>query len=305
MRCKKHLSDYSSGVGVCASCLRERLHILVQTQSNDQTQVVLVRPHLEDDQHRKSDAIQPQIVFPRSVSPYVSRRKSDNTAAHLQRFYSTPQIGPNGVIAQENTSDLYTRRRGKFSILAKLFRSKTQRLDSDPSFDVDPRYSISGSSAMAIPETVNETPSSWFSSLFASKSKKKKMLSKSFPAFGDRRKCRGMSPTEESDEECGGRFSDYSSEETPRWKETPIRATPQAKRRQNHRNAAGMAFCLSPLVRPSPNHRSWTQKGVTPENVIPSGDVRVPVKPHLSDAASFRGNRSRKLANFGRLNPKY
>ncbi|KAL8119397.1 hypothetical protein AgCh_016788 [Apium graveolens] len=301
MRCGIHFFDFSSGVGVCATCLRERLQIIIQTQSNDQS-VLLVRPQLDEDEHRKSDAIQPQIVFPRSVSPYVSRRKSDNSGAQLQRFYSTPQIGPNGVIT-ENRSDLYTRRRGKFGILSKLFRSKTQKLDADLNYDARPRHSTSVVETTVISEAVNETTSSWFSSLFSSKSKKK-MLSKSFPAFGDRRNRRGMSPTAESDEECGDKCSDCSSEASPRWKETPIRATPQSKRRQNHRNVAGMAFCLSPLVRPSPN-RSWTQKGVTPESVIPGGDVRVPVKPHLGDAASFRGNRSRKLANFGRLNPKY
>lgn len=301
MRCRTHFFDFSSGVGVCATCLRERLHVLIQTQSNDQS-VLLVRSQLDEDEHRKSDAIQPQIVFPRSVSPYVSRRKSDNAAAQLQRFYSTPQIGPNGVLT-ENRSDVYTRRRGKFGILSKLFRSKTQKLDADLNYDARPRYSTSGVETTVFSEAVHETTSSWFSSLFASKSKKK-MLSKSFPAFGDRRNCRGLSPTAESDEECGDTFSDCSSEASPRWKETPIRATPQSKRRQNHRNVAGMAFCLSPLVRPSPN-RSWTQKGVTPESVFPSGDGRVPVKPHLGEAASFRGNRSRKLANFGRFNPKY
>lgn len=259
MRCKKHLTDCSSAVGVCATCLRERLHILIQTQSNHQTsQVLLVRPQLEGDHE-----IQPQIVFPRSVSPYVSRRK---TAAHLQRLYSTPQIGPNGIIITDDKKSSA----GKFSIFSNLFRSKTHKLD----FDAKPRNS-------------NSDAPSWFSSLFA----KKKMMSKSFPAFGDRR---GM----ESDDG----FSNYSSGSSPGWKETPIRATPQAKRKQNH--VAGLAFCLSPLVRPSPN-RSWTQKGVTPESVIPSGDVRVPTKPHLGAAASFRGNRSRKLANFGRLNPKY
>ncbi|KAL1809184.1 hypothetical protein DCAR_0728726 [Daucus carota subsp. sativus] len=292
MRCRKHFFDFSSDVGVCATCLRERLNVLIQTQSNDQP-VLLVRPQLDDDEHRKSDAIQPQIVFPRSVSPYVSRRKSDTTAAQLHRFYSTPQIGPNGVIDTERRS------RGKFSILSKLFRSKTQKLDAHRNIGDRRTYSTSDASGIEIPEAVSETTPSWFSSLFASKSKKK-MMSKSFPAFGNRKNHRGMSPAVESDEEWGDKVSDYSTQASP-WKETPVRATP---RRQNQRYVAGMAFCLSPLVRPSPN-RSWTLKGVTPESVVPSGDGRAPVKPHLAEAASFRGNRSRKLANFGRLNPKY
>ncbi|GFY90357.1 hypothetical protein Acr_07g0005540 [Actinidia rufa] len=92
MRCKKHLTDLSSRVGVCASCLRERLSALIATQARAQAQ--------ED--RRKYDAQNPppHVAFPRSVSPYVAgnlTHQSDHLHRSLkdQLFFSTPQIGPN------------------------------------------------------------------------------------------------------------------------------------------------------------------------------------------------------------------
>ncbi|CAH2048972.1 unnamed protein product [Thlaspi arvense] len=138
---------------------------------------------------------------------------------------------------------------------------------------------------------------------------------KSKAGFG-RRTCRnrdrGMSPARVSDygdeEECCGGSSGYSSESSQCWKQTPQRYAPAAARRvggrpSHSRNVSGLTFCLSPLVRASPNPH-WNQKGMPPEMGF-SGEIRVPVKPHLSTAASFCANRSRKLADFGRLNPNH
>lgn len=102
-------------------------------------------------------------------------------------------------------------------------------------------------------------------------------------------------------DEWGDKMSGYSSESSP--KETPIRATPNLRRQNQGRNV--VAFCLSPLVRPSPK-RSLNKKGMLPEIVIQRGEMRVsPARPNLGVAASFRANRSRKLANLGRFRPDY
>lgn len=98
---------------------------------------------------------------------------------------------------------------------------------------------------------------------------------------------RGMEQEEESEGwSCG-------SEE---WRKTPL--TNRRTRNGQNRNVSGMAFCLSPLVRASPN-RQWSQKSGLAAD---SGEIKGQVKPHLSTAASFCANRSRKLADFGRGN---
>jgi hypothetical protein len=66
-------------------------------------------------------------------------------------------------------------------------------------------------------------------------------------------------------------------------------------------SGSGMALCLSPLVRASPNRR-WNHKGLPPEMAAAAEIRAAATKPHLSAAASFCANRSRKLADFGRVN---
>lgn len=301
MRCKKHFTDLSSIVGVCASCLRERLFTLIEAQAQAQLQA-----HARED-HRKFDANPPELIFPRSVSPYISRRKSDNAAAWPQlkhslsdqRFYSTPQIGPNGVII---ASSLYKKKQGKFSLLSALFRSKTQKFDLDPSLDSKSRESFSTTTTTASP--------SWFSNFFPGKRKEKShnfTISDPTVDRGNQKSHRGMSPTVESDDECCDRSSGYTSDSSQGWKETPQRtAAPvhRSGRRQNQpRNLSSLAFCLSPLVRASPNSH-WNQKGMPLEATLP-GEIRAPAKPRLGVAAAFRANRSRKLGQFGKFHPNY
>ncbi|XP_059636034.1 uncharacterized protein LOC132278248 [Cornus florida] len=305
MRCKKHLPDLSSSVGVCATCLRERLVALIAAQAQAQLRA---QAQLAQDDRRKSDPHPPPLLFPRSVSPYVSRRKSDNAVSnhHVhqhhslpdQRFYSTPQVGPTGAIV---TAGSYKKKHNKFSRFFNLFRSKSEK------FDLDHRVSDSNSADLA--------SSSWFSSILSVRRKKQSRLFSldESTAGGGPKPCRdrdrGMSPARYSndgeDEECCNGSSGYASESPQRWKQTPIKATPQVRRggggRATHsRNVSGLAFCLSPLVRASPS-RQWSQKGMQPEISFP-GEIRVPVKPHLSTAAAFCANRSRKLADFGRFN---
>lgn len=302
MRCKKHSADLSSGVGVCASCLRDRLFAIMEAQAQAQLQRDC----------RKSDAhYPPPLSFPRSVSPYISRRKTDTAADWNHRsLYSTPQLGPTaslpvGVKKTKSSGG------GRFSSLfLGLFRSKSDKhdLDSSPVSVSDPGVSVESCSSS----------SSWFSTMIPRRRKKKiRSFSVDESSIGAQRKAcrnrdRGMSPVrysdEEDDEHCHGGSSGYSSESSQGWRQTP-RRTPAATRKAGgrgiglSRNVSGLAFCLSPLVRASPN-RHWNQKGVPPEAVL-TGESRVPAKPHLSVAASFCKNRSRKLADFGRYNSRH
>lgn len=68
MRCKRHTVDSSSTIGVCASCLRERLFSLAASEDND---------HHHHVHSRTSPPPPPPLVFPRSVSPYAAARNSD------------------------------------------------------------------------------------------------------------------------------------------------------------------------------------------------------------------------------------
>ncbi|PQP94940.1 uncharacterized protein Pyn_09937 [Prunus yedoensis var. nudiflora] len=109
---------------------------------------------------------------------------------------------------------------------------------------------------------------------------------------------RGLSPdiTPDPFEDCerSRSGSGDSSGATPEWKQTPALAPSSTRRTrvgQVKNNVSGLAFCLSPLVRASPN-RNWGQKGLPPEF---AGEIRV--------AAAFCKNRSRKLVDFGRANP--
>ncbi|XVE76779.1 hypothetical protein DITRI_Ditri13aG0008200 [Diplodiscus trichospermus] len=257
MRCKKHLSDLSSSVGVCSTCLRERLLVLIAAQAQAEAQAQqaqLARAAAED--RRRPDP--PPLIFPRSVSPYVSGRKSDDNSAawiHHQRFYSTPQVGP--TYSTTTTADFEAARSFKKKNRKKLQSSRTSHLEDFGKFGP-----------------------------------------------GDRRSCRiidrGMSPAIEADsgDECDRSPSGSSPEVSPRWKSTPTAAR---RARTGPRNVSGLAFCLSPLVRASPN-RHWNQKGGLPPDISFTGEGRPPAKPHLATAAGFCSNRSRKLADFGRVN---
>ncbi|EYU42315.1 hypothetical protein MIMGU_mgv1a010467mg [Erythranthe guttata] len=305
MKCKRHPADLSNRVGVCASCLRERLSAIIAAQ-------VLKQAHHEC---LKSDAQKPRsLPFPRSVSPYISRRKSDTAAATWQiqgRFYSTPHVGPTGSITVEikSSSTGSGGVGGRFSsLISGLFRSKSDKPDSNHGPVPDPRVTVDSCSANP----------SWFSTIIRGGRKKKIRnfsIDENPSGTQPRRTCRirdrGMSPETyppDDDEHCHGGSSGYSSESSPGWKQTP-RRTPASTRRGGGRAAAAghssnnisaFAFCLSPLVRASPN-RQWSQKGAPPEMAV-AGESRAPAKPHLSTAASFCKNRSRKLADFGRYN---
>lgn len=340
MKCKKHPGDLSSGAGVCASCLRERLFALMAAQAQAQARAQAQAQALAHraaaaaaEEPRKSDAQPPPppLSFPRSVSPYVSRRKSDDDRHHPHhhphhRFYSTPQVAPTYSAASEGGAGgggggglafqrSYNKKSRKFSLLAYLFRSRSEKLDSDPnpdSSDADPR----GCRASPSP--------SWLSFLPGRRRAQSRLSSfeeVSTVAAVDGRcgrpsriPARGMSPAlgEDSDGNTGGdrspRGNGCSSETSlspPWWRRTPVTPSYAPKsatrpRPGHSRNVSGFAFCLSPLVRASPS-RNRKQKGCMPPEAGYSGEIgRASAKPHLATASSFGKNRSRKLADFGR-----
>ncbi|XP_073294273.1 uncharacterized protein [Primulina huaijiensis] len=301
MKCKKHPLDPSSNVGVCASCLRERLVAVIAAQIQAQRESLFQQGQQGC---RKSGAQLPPFVFPRSVSPYVSHRKSDSAATwqiqgNHRIFYSTPpQVGPNGFVAvavaveKEKKSN-----KGRFSsVLNGLFRSKSDKKGLETGPVSNRGVSVDSCAASR----------SWISTIVPGR-RKNQVQTFSVEEYSNkayRISDRGMSPSNvEDDEHCRDGSSGYSSESSQGWKQTP-RRTPATRRCKGRtaaqsRNASGLAFCLSPLVRPSPN-RKWSQQ-VAPPDMTLAGEVRGPPKPHLSTAPSFCKNRSRKLADFGKL----
>ncbi|GER54538.1 hypothetical protein STAS_32137 [Striga asiatica] len=297
MRCKKHPADATSGIGVCASCLRERLFAIIAAQSQAQT-LKQAQAHRD---LRRPDA-DPPLPFPRSVSPYISRRKSDTAAAcqpqgrRPHRFYSTPLVGPAGPIASGFEKERKSRRGVFSSLFSGLFRSKSDK--SGPIHDPGPPI-----------ETSWSAPSpSWFPTDLFTGRRKKNARTFSIDEFRcgsrpARTRDRGMSPAGCSGDEDRGGSSGCSPESPQGWRQTPQRTPAQARRGGGKAAAgkgmsSGLKFCLSPLVRASPS-RPWSQKGFPPE-MSPVGESRIPVKPYLSTATSFCKNRSRKLADFGR-----
>ncbi|PPS03544.1 hypothetical protein GOBAR_AA17137 [Gossypium barbadense] len=260
MRCKKHLSDLSSSVGVCATCLRELLLVLVAAQAQSASSAAA-----------SEDSRPPPLIFPCSVSPYISRRKSDDNSAtsiHHKRFYTLPQA----------------------------------RSDK---FNLDPRVHHRRDSCDEL-FTSSSSPS-WFSAIFTVGRKNQQSSRTShveyFSQFGprDRRSCieRGMSPAVEANpgDECYLSPPGSSQEVSPRWKRIPTEAR---RARTRSKNMSKIALCLSPLVRASPN-RQWSG---LPADMWFASEGRPPMKPHLATASGFCGNRSKKLADFGRVNYK-
>ncbi|CAM8899564.1 unnamed protein product [Rhodiola kirilowii] len=290
MRCKRHISDSSSTVGVCATCLRERLISLIAAQSHrsrNQVHAQLLAAASSLDNHRKSDfdnhpqSHSHQILFPRSVSPYVARGRKlyeDEDILPDRRFYSTPQIG-------QMTSG--KKHGGRFSFISNLFKPRSEKSDFELKLPRDPHETKPSTSSS----------SSWFSSI------RRKHKSKPAKTTGDGERLprrvvvmdRGMTPERMS---C----ADASEFDEPRidcYISDSCKRTPARSVKPSSTNLSGMAFCMSPLVRASPA-RLWNQKSVPNDIIGFSGEIRSAGNPHLSTASSYCGNRSRKLADYGR-----
>ncbi|CAN7095502.1 unnamed protein product [Brassica rapa subsp. narinosa] len=269
MRCKRHTVDLSSTAGVCASCLRERLLSLAASAAVTE----------DDNQSRKSN----NLIFPRSVSPYVARRKSDagGGGGVNRRFITTPQVDT-GFSCKDFESNRSSKpRSGKASRLSSLFRARSDDFDSD----TKSRVSCSSSSSSR----------SWISSFLSKKQPTACYIEDVISARRPQRVyCRGMSPARDTEAE--------EEENEPRI--TPAMKTPG---RRNiaagiGRSISGMGFCLSPLVRASPNCPFKRKIRFPSEFNGSGGELTAPEKPHIAEAASFCANRSKKLVDIGRVN---
>lgn len=322
MRCEKHCTDLSSIGGVCASCLRQRLFRLIVAQEQAQAQSLPAN-------YCNSETKPP---LPSSVSPYISRQKSENSVAPIaaqrpytkprlnhslsdQRFYNSPQIVLNtggcigGASSHRKKQSLI-----KLSSVSRFFRSNNRNADADSAHRVSVSSSRESCGADGNPTSLTSSPS-WFSNVIpggGGRRKKKSFNveeSSTIATNGVVQKQRyvrdrGMSPAGSSDDDGDDEFNDGSTdyESAESCKQTPRKTPANHTIRQGggRRTVSELIFCLSPLVRASP-HRLWNNKGKPP--VDASGDTRTPAVPHLSYAKSFCANRSRKLADFGRSDP--
>ncbi|KAH0470666.1 hypothetical protein IEQ34_000389 [Dendrobium chrysotoxum] len=126
MTCKRH--PYEVGVGVCATCLRERLWALIAAQNK--------LASAAGDAQTYPTPRNPHLSFPRSASPYFAHRRSvgsDGTA--INRFFTTP---PAGNISRRKPHSFWSsvfgpprsessEPRSSFSWISTLIRRKKSR----------------------------------------------------------------------------------------------------------------------------------------------------------------------------------
>ncbi|KAJ1280459.1 hypothetical protein BS78_04G234200 [Paspalum vaginatum] len=282
MRCRKH--PYQAGGGVCATCLRDRLLALAAARNGGAPSP----PEPAQAAPPAAPAPEP-IAFPRSVSPYVSRRKSDSTwggagSRHHHHhpgllFFRTPQVG---ALEEGDIGYEYEKRRaGKFSLLATLFGHHHHRSEQG------------GGAA-----TQRSKKHSWFAGIMPRRRKKQAAATAS-PPPPRRSSCRvvsnrGLSPERDS---RGSGDESSSPAADPPWRPSP---SPMRRRRQTNSMPSGFAVCLSPLVRPSPSrHRHHVAQ--PPEPGTFSCELRPSPLHSLSSAATVTRCRSRKLADGGRF----
>ncbi|KAL5208648.1 hypothetical protein ABZP36_033083 [Zizania latifolia] len=279
MKCKKH--PYQAGGGVCATCLCERLLALAAEQNGASPP--------PPDPPAAAAVETASVAFPRSVSPYVSRRKSDTSAGALRHhpsllFFRTPQVGPaygSSVALEEGDIGYEKRRAGKFSVIATLFGRHHHHHRSEEN-DKGGRKELKNHS--------------WLAEFMPRRHKKQvpAAVSSSPPP---RRSCRvvnnrGLSP----ERNCYGSDEESSSPPDPPWQPSPspMRRTP-CRRRQTSAMPSGFAVYLSPLVRPSPRRR---HRAVQPPD---PGTFSCELRPSPLHASSITRCRSRKLADCGRF----
>ncbi|OAY64354.1 uncharacterized protein LOC109714937 [Ananas comosus] len=293
-RCKIHHGGGGGGGGVCAPCLRERLLALSAAQNE-------ASPGHHRDPLGPLPPLDPSpLALPRSVSPYVPRRRSDAPRRNPSfLFFRSPQVGPSGV---GDDGGLWIGEREKsgkgiggvkFSILSTLFGH-------------------SGSSAESTSKLSRSRSKSWLSAL-VHVARRKKPPETGSPAPGRARRSlpvrdRGMSPEEEEEDDDCGDGESGCSRESP-W----LHPTPSPMRRgPRHRRGgvgggggvSGFAVCLSPLMRPSPGGRRRSRRSRAADLDF-SGDLRCSATsqpPRCHGGADALGHcRSRKLGEFGRF----
>ncbi|KAI3731924.1 hypothetical protein L1987_63117 [Smallanthus sonchifolius] len=304
MRCKKHGTDLSSIAGVCASCLRERLVRVILAEKQLQAESV-------SQNHCNSNT---NLTVPRHVSPYISRRKSINSANpaataerpinkprlnHSQsykRFYNSPQIAIyTGGCIGGSSSNSKKPTLIRFPSISNLFRSNSRNGDADSNHRVSVSTSSEPCGAGGRPSSVTSSPFWNVLPGAGARQKNKAFYADEYSTIGAnavvrKHRCvrdRGMSPVRTSDDGGEDELSDgssgyesaESSKETP--KKTPSRQTFQ--RGGGRKSVTELIFC--PLVGASPN-RLLSMKGKPPVDGGCSGDIRTPAVPHISYAKS-------------------
>ncbi|KAK4758694.1 hypothetical protein SAY87_019995 [Trapa incisa] len=118
MRCQRYPTDLSSGAGVCASYLRERLlHHVDEQFGVDERFFAALRFRPSDDLWGLEEAQRPlPPALPRSVSP---------------RFFSTPQIRP--TFSVTCSFPTLKKERRKLSLFVNLFRCRSDEIHPKPS----------------------------------------------------------------------------------------------------------------------------------------------------------------------------
>ncbi|CAL5015194.1 unnamed protein product [Urochloa decumbens] len=283
MRCARH--PYEAGPGVCAPCLRDRLLALAAAQNEASS--LLPPPPLPPPEPET------ELAFPRSVSPYVSRRKSDASAARGRApllFFRTPQVGPAAYAGgsggfEEGDIGFRRRRSGRFSVLAALFGHRSEKDGG-------------GKERRRRP--------SWLAGIGR---RKKEQIRVASPPLGSWRGVsdRGLSPVRYADDGDGEESASPAAESPWLPSPSPMRKTPCRRRLLGLGGAgtgtgggvSGFAVCISPLVRPGLGLGRHLRGGHPPDAV--SGDLRPSPLHPLTTSASLHHCRSWKLADGGRF----
>ncbi|CAN6276740.1 unnamed protein product [Urochloa humidicola] len=282
MRCARH--PYEAGPGVCAPCLRDRLLALAAAQNEASSLLPPPPPRPEPE---------PKLVFPRSVSPYVSRRKSDASAARGRPllFFRTPQVGPAAYGGGFEEGDIGFRRRrsGRFSVLAALFGHRSEKEGGGGG----------GKERRRRP--------SWLAGIGR---RKKEQVSAASPPQSPPRGSwrgvsdRGLSPVRYAADGDGEEGASPAAESPWLPSPSPMRKTPCRRRQGLGASGAGggvsgFAVCISPLVRPGLGLGRHLRGGHPPDAV--SSEVRPSPLHPLTSSASLHHCRSWKLADGGRF----
>lgn len=321
MRCKAHPFEY--GVGVCAVCLHDRLHALIDT--NKQPQQYRPSPSASttetyQSQWRKPCQTQLPLPFPLSDSHKFS--------PHRRSIDGYPV-----VLASNRVNEDFPKKKKKknpsfvFSTLFNRFRSGRGDDGGDVSRSGNgketenlqfplPDFKNSSSMPRVSEARVSDVKSSWFSNLIPGKRLRNKSIDKDGRSSlttssanttreltttgrnnycNPRRvECKGMSPDrygEEEDEEEEEEEDDEVSQERRIPAPTPLRTTRRDPRMSKTKTSSGFSFCLSPLVRTSPQRKCQVGVG---ESGFSSGSVG-------SGPSRLETNRSRKLVDHGRF----
>ncbi|MFS7906410.1 hypothetical protein Hanom_Chr01g00058851 [Helianthus anomalus] len=259
MRCNNHYTDLSSAIGVCASCLGERLSSLISPQQHIQNFAGTLEKNPPENCRKSDRSDDARRLYPPAV-PRHHHSHSD------QLFHRTPEVKQKHATACHNSGDSKKKRSFIWLIsFMNLFRSRNRNpIDSVTDLQIlGFRIQLSENHALVI-----TPPSSWFSIssiVSVDRYRRKKTVSTDEPTTTGpvRRKHdedRGMSPVRNADviigtadDELRNATSGYESTES--WRNTP-RRTPVVRRGGSGghvRNISGLTFCLSPLVRASPN----------------------------------------------------